>query len=105
MKKFKNKVTEITRQKKDGFGIENIGFADLAKISLDTPPQGGWTTSEMRSRLNVEAKLTPMSLEDEIDLEDAEFGKLVECLNVGWQFKHKDIIVYEDYILELKKNG
>ena len=98
MKTFINKKTEITFEGKPS------GFANLAMIALNTPPQGGWTTDEMRKRIKVLTKLDKQELEAKIELEDAEFDTIHDCTKVlKWQFMHKDIVAFEDYLDEIKK--
>jgi hypothetical protein len=80
-------------------------YADLIKICLNNPPKNGWTTDEMRKRIKIEDKLEDLKAEDDISLEDAEFDKVVECSKVPWQFKHKDIIAFEDRCSSFGKIG
>jgi len=107
MKTFINKSTEITMAlppKVEGGEPETsvMLFADLAKMSLNTAPQGGWTTDEMRTRINITDKLEDLKVDVKVKLEDAEFEKILECSKIKWNFMHKDIVAYEDHLLELK---
>lgn len=101
MKTFENKETEITQGNEDG-SKTNLGYANLAMVGLNTPPQGGWTPTEMRERINVLAKLDA-PLGTKIKLEDAEFNLVVACSNVKWQFMHKDVVAFIDYLEKLKE--
>lgn len=108
MKTFINKATEITFKEPISKGSEelkvtNMTFADLAKMSLNSPPQGGWTTDEMRTRLKVTDKLEDITPEATVEFEDAEFAKIVECSKIKWNFMHKDIVAYEDFLLATSK--
>lgn len=103
MKTITNKSTEITIADESG-KTNFMTYADLIKICLNNPPKNGWTTDEMRKRIKIEDKLEDLKAEDDISLEDAEFDKVVECSKVPWQFKHKDIIAFEDTLLSAKMN-
>ena len=101
MKTITNKSTEITMANQSG-ETTFMTYADLIKICLNNPPKNGWTTDEMRKRIKIEDKLEDLKAEDDISLEDAEFDKVLECSKVPWQFKHKDIIAFEDTLLSAK---
>ncbi len=101
MRTIVNKSTEITMADESGEAIF-MTYADLIKICLNNPPKNGWTTDEMRKRIKIEDKLEDLKAEGDISLEDAEFDKVVECSKVPWQFKHKDIIAFEDSLLSAK---
>ena len=107
MKTFINKNTEITisvpAEVEGGEPTKDtMSFGDLAKMSLNAPPAGGWTTDEMRSRLTITAKFEKIEKEAAVELENAEFEKVLECSKIKWNFMHKDIVAYEDHLLELK---
>lgn len=101
MKTFINTKTGITKTDDRGNKV-NIGFAGIANMALNSPPQGGWSTDEMRKRIKVMDKLENAEIGDSIELEDAEFEKILECSQIKWKFFHKDIIAFEDYLLKLK---
>jgi len=105
MKTIINKSTKITEQISSDPTIElrTLNYADLALLTLNIPPERGWTTAEMRIRLKVEDKLEDVEVEAEVNLEDAEFAKLLECSNLKWSFKHKDILAYCDHLEEVSK--
>lgn len=100
MKTFINKKTDIAMSPEDA---TKLGYANLAIIGLNTPPQGGWTPTEMRERIKTIAKLDDKDLDAKIKLEDAEFELVVACSNIKWQFMHKDVVAFCDYLDELKK--
>jgi hypothetical protein len=100
MKTFINKKTDITMSQEDP---TKLGYSNLAIIGLNTPPQGGWTPDEMRQRIKVIAKLDDKDIGAKIKLEDAEFDLVVKCANIKWQFMHKDVVAFDDYLSELKK--
>ena len=107
MKTFINKDTEIAFEmpseiEGEELIVKTMGFADLAKISLNSPPEGGWTTDEMRIRIKITSKFENAEKNSKIDLEDAEFDKVLQCSNIKWNFMHKDIVAYDDHLLELK---
>lgn len=104
MKSLENKTTEITKADEAG-NKSGMTYAELGLIALNNPPQGGWTTSEMRDRLKVVGKLEDNTEAVTINLEDAEFNKLTECMKgVKWNFMHKDLVSFEDYLSELAKS-
>ena len=105
MKTVINKSTKITEQISldPTVKVRTLSYADLASITLNIPPERGWTTDEMRIRLKTEDKFKDLELEDKVDLEDAEFAKLLECSKLNWSFKHKDILAYCDYLEEVNK--
>jgi hypothetical protein len=100
MKTFVNTKTEIT-QTDEKKNKTNLGFADLSLIALNTPPQGGWTPDDMRKRLKVMSKLEDQKLGAKIKLEDAEFAELFACKDVRWKFMHKDVVAFDDYLIDL----
>ena len=102
MKTFLNKKTEIT-QIDDKEKKTNLGYADLAAIALNTAPQGGWTPDDMRKRIKVMSKLEKQKLGAKIKLEDAEFNTLFDNKDVRWKFMHKDVVSFDDYLIELSK--
>jgi hypothetical protein len=102
MKTFINTKTEITKGDEQG-NTTNLGYADLGAIALNTAPQGGWTPADMRKRLKVIAKLEDQEFDAKIELEDAEFDTLYQNKDVRWKFMHKDVVAFDDYLEELKK--
>lgn len=106
MKTFINKKTEITQAATATATEKTImGYANLAIVGLNTAPQGGWTPAEMSERLKVIAKLDAAELDAEVLLEDAEFNLLVACSNIKWQFMHKDVVAFAEYLEEVKKQN
>ncbi len=98
MKTIINKKTKIVIADESGEQVPML-YTDLIGICLNNPPQGGWKTDEMRKRIKIEDKLEGVKEDGEIKLEDAEWEKVVECSKIPWQFKHKDIIAFEDALL------
>ena len=74
-------------------------------LILNHQPKEGWTTSEMRSRIRIEAKVEDLKTDELLELEDAEYDKIVNCLGIPWTFKHKSLIKFEDYILNLRNKS
>lgn len=114
MTQFENKVTEIkvsddtkTPEVGQPVPMRNITYAELAINCLNNQPEGGWSVSEMRDRMNIEEKLTaeksnPGAI---IELEDAELKKLQECelaIDGKWLWKEKDIVIFSDYVRSLE---
>lgn len=102
MKKFVNKPTEITMQVEAE--VVKMNFADLAIKTLDIPPQGGWTQSEMRTRFRLEDKLKDKKADEIIELDDSDVDKLKQLADIPWQFKHRDVLDYISHLDELQ-NG
>ncbi len=98
MKKFENKKTEL----KDG---ENeMGFADLAIICLNTLPQGGLSPQEMAKRIKLINPLEDLEIGKELKIEDADFEVLKTCSDeTKWRMIHKDIVAFHEYIDKLSK--
>ena len=102
MKTFKNQQTEINMKEVDG-SEKKMTYADLSNLTLNIPPQGGWTKDEMKIRFKIEAKIENLKVDETVELEDAEFAKLVQCSNQPWQFKHKDLLRYMEDLEDWNK--
>lgn len=102
MKKFVNKLTDITTTDVSGV-IKQMSFAEIAILTLDIIPHGGWTRKEMSTRFRIEDKLKNHGKDDIVELDDADVEKLKELANLPWQFKHRDILAYQDHLEELLK--
>jgi hypothetical protein len=94
MKTFTNQQTDISIGVEGTTEKKKMTYANLAKLTLDIPPQGGWTKDEMKIRIKVEDKLEKLKVDEKIELEDAEFEKILTLSNQPWQFKHKSILAY-----------
>lgn len=96
MKTIKNKVTEIDK----GEGVK-MKYSELAESCVNHPPQGGYSVTEMKDRLNLLGKLDHDK--EVIKLEDAEADKLVECVKaMPWGRMHKDIVAFSDAVDKMK---
>jgi hypothetical protein len=96
MKTVKNVTTTI-----EGRNGEKMKHSDLALECLNVLPQGGLDVSEMEIRLKVSEKLK--ASESEIELEDAEASKLVECVKaMKWALMHEDVVAFCKNIDNLK---
>lgn len=95
MKKFENKVTEITN------GEVKMTYCDFAVLGLNNPPQGGFTVKEMKFRMDLISKFENVKPGDIVKLEEDEFDKVYETKVKGWNFMHKDIINYDNYLEKL----
>lgn len=94
MKTFENKTIEV----KSG---EPTTYAKLLQICLDVPPQGGFTTAEMKARLKVSTVLDKAITE--ISLEDADHEKLVSLVkDMKWGIMSQDLIDLEEAVLNAK---
>jgi hypothetical protein len=96
MKTFKNQQTSITIGVEGTKEVKKMTYADLASLTLNIPPHEGWTKDEMKIRIKIESKLEKLDVDESVELEDAEFAKVLEGSNQPWQFKHKDLIAYMD---------
>ena len=94
MKKFKNKNTAITIGVAGTTETTTMTYANLAKLTLDIAPKGGWTKDEMKIRIKIEDKLEKLDIDKTIKFEDAEMDKIIACSEQPWQFKHKDLVAY-----------
>lgn len=75
-------------------------YAHLILACLNAMPKGGWTTSLMRERMNVEAKISVDA--QEAELTNGDIAIIKDCVkNFAWGMKHKDLIEFEDYIMSL----
>ena len=94
MKTFENKTISIK-------GSEPSKYSDLLKICLDSIPQGGLTTSEMKARLKVATALDNAA--ENIQLEDADHDKLVSLVKeMKWGVVAQEIIDLEEAVLNAK---
>ena len=100
MKTVVNKATNIKMQDESG-KTEFMDYKKLIQICINNPPKNGWTTDEMRKRIKIEDKLENVEVGGSVELEDAEFEKLLQCIMIPWQFMHKDVIGFEDYLKSL----
>ena len=94
MKKLVNKVTSLSKDNKGGL----MNYADLGKLCVNQPPQGGFNAEEMRSRLRLIDVLE--AAKDEIELEDADadkFKALVANMNT-WGVLHREILEFIDTV-------
>lgn len=104
MKKFENRGTTITKgMDNEGKSLGNATYFDLAIILLDCEPKTGWTPSIMAERYRVEDKIRDIEEGETVDLEDAEFDKIVEQLDtMKWKMKHRDIVDFDQYVRSIK---
>ena len=83
---------------KDGDAPWNYGH--LMKVCLDAIPEKGWTTSVMRERLDVEAKIDLKK--KTVELTPTEFTVLKDCVvGFAWGKKERELVEFEDYISSL----
>ena len=94
MKTFENKTVEIK-------GAAPTSYAELLKVCLDVPPQGGFTTTEMKARLRVSSALDKAN--GHIELEDADYNKLVELIkDMKWGVVSQDLVDLEEAVINAK---
>jgi hypothetical protein len=102
MKTFINKKTQMSEN--IGDSVRQLGFFDLVRVGLNSPPQEGWTPGEMRVRFKLEDKIADTELDKTIELEDADFEKVYTiCKSIKWAKMHRDIVAFDDYLDELNK--
>jgi len=96
MKKIENKKVDVKKT-----DIKNY-FRFIA-ISINVPPEGGYSIIEMRNRMKILDKITNGNeLKDSAEFEDSEFKCIKECVNkMRWGIISKDIIKFADYINSL----
>ena len=94
MKKIKNKKTTIQGEN----GVLN--YAELAKLCVNQPKQGGYTVTDMQQRLRILDKLDKKG--DVIEIEDADFEVLKPLVkNMKWAIIHKDLVDFVNYLTNL----
>jgi len=77
--------------------VQLMMYVDLAKLCIDSPPQGGFTVDEMRKRLKIAERLDEATAR--IELEDAEYEKLNELVSqYRWGIMHPDVIGFVDAV-------
>ncbi len=111
MKTFKNQQTSITigTDLNDANKTKEMTYVDLAMLVLSIPPiiepgvGAKWPRAEQKLRFKIEDKIENLKVDEEIELEDAEFDKIFELSQQDWQFKHRDLLGYLDHLDEWKK--
>ena len=102
MKKFINKITEITVEEE---GKERaLTYAELIKICTDNPPKEGFTTSIMKERLDAQKAISGVMAGETVEIEDAVSITMQECVKgFSWAMMHKNLIELEEDILNMEK--
>lgn len=73
-------------------------YFKLLEICLDFPPQGGFSPSEMVKRYKLSEKL----IGESVEFDSGEMEKIKEVVKAtNWNFRHKAIIDFADYIEKL----
>jgi len=112
MKTFKNQQTTITMTvvgEKGKKSLTTMTYVDLAMLVLNIPPsispkgETRWPRAEQKLRFKIEDKIENLKVEQEIQLEDAEFNKIFELSQQDWTFKHRDLLKYLDHLDEWNK--
>lgn len=95
MKILKNKTYSLK-----GEGDKEATTVSLIKFCIHVPVQGGFSLSDVRNRLRIEAACDNTG--DEIKLEDADVANLKSIVNeVRWYTVHSDIVDFCDEINKL----
>lgn len=94
MKNIENKNVEINRE---GEMPVKATYGAWIKAAINNPPKDGFTVDDIRWRLNVDAAIRNSI--NYIDLEDAEFAKVKQCVNeMKWGITAQEIVDFVDYI-------
>jgi hypothetical protein len=94
MKTLENKTIQIK-------GANPTTYSELLQVCLDVPPQGGFTTTEMKARLKVSTALDKAN--GHIELEDADYNKLVELVkDMKWGVVAQELVDMEEALLNAK---
>lgn len=103
MKTLENKTTKVPFSKKRGEGDEPIRYAtyaDLARLCVDAPIQGGFNATDIRKRWHLIDALD--AAEKSIELEDADVELLIACVKpMRWGLNVRDFVTFEDDVLAL----
>lgn len=99
MRTLENKETSMENEK------GNMGYVDLIQICLDHMPKDGFTTSVMKKRLDVTCVLEDVELGASVDIEENIYETIAGCVKgFAWGRIHKDLVQFEDDIIELKEH-
>lgn len=113
MKSIQNKLTEIKMQEENGSELK-AEYADLFKLLIKAPKQGGYDYDDMANRIAIEKAINAVKaktgeesegiqLPKAIEMEDAPFKYLVDLVkNTKWQFWHQDLLTFKDDVLAVK---
>lgn len=95
MKTIKNKQTQLP--KAEG---EWMTYGDLIKACLNTPPQGGFSIEDMRSRLNIFDICDKANGSLKFEDTQAELIKTV-VKDYKWGIMHLDLVEFTDEVNKL----
>ena len=71
--------------------------ADLLKLTLTQPPQGGFDFATMRARNHIADVIEKTKRGAEIKLEDADFAVAKKCVeDYRWGGNHPDILKFAE---------
>lgn len=80
---------------------KNAKFADLIKIVIDQPQQGGFSYDDIENRIAISSALKTVN--GTIELEDAQFKYLLSLVErMHWPFFHEDLLTFKKEITALK---
>ena len=99
--KIENKIITVNVTTKLGITPIEKKYSDLIIEIVNAPPrEGGFTVTEMRSRLKLIEKLEKAN--GEIEFQHGELMKVKECLALmQWKFISKEIVEFTDAIEKL----
>lgn len=99
MKALINKKTDILLP--SGEGVIPVGYSELIKMVCNSMIQGGYSISDIRSRITISSAADKPSGET-IELENSDAVYLQNAVkNMRWYFSHKDLITFTDDIEQL----
>lgn len=103
MKVLENKSTEITAQATEQTTVL-LKYADLIKIVCNTPMQGGFGITDIKSRIAILAACENIEADAEILLENTDAAYLQTTIkNMKWSFFHKDLVTFTEDVEKMKE--
>ena len=101
MKTIEIKQTKLTSADIKGYRDHSstekpLDYKDIIEHTLDLPPQGGFTPSDIRDRNRIQTALDKVK-EGKVKLEDADYKNLVAIINKSrWGTRDKELVTFLD---------
>jgi len=103
MKSIINKQTEIKAVIEQGSEPALLTYADLISLVCNTMVQGGYSISDIRSRIAIIEACKGLKPDEKIKLENMDATYLQNAIrNQKWFMSHKDIITFVEDIERMK---
>jgi hypothetical protein len=100
MKEFINKPCKMQFLDDSGKS-RDVTYADLIKYCLDTPPQGGFSVSEMSKRIKILDILENSESGANLSFGKDQGNTIMQCIDSSkWSRMHRDITEFVDYARE-----